>query len=182
MGCLRQINTCRKVPVQINFFRWRHLTFDDIAFFESYLAKLKDEFGNYVKYSIIQALKAWSFVELCYFFQIKNRERTAGRFSLWGGEAGWGAQLPDSSQKIQEKRAQKVVVVFQEIIADLKWLEWQAYLRAAFDLKEGICYENLFCFKQCCGFVIDPEPRILKGAQAWPSWVWFFLHKADPYG
>ncbi len=22
--CLRQINTCRKVPLQVNFFRWRH--------------------------------------------------------------------------------------------------------------------------------------------------------------
>ncbi len=24
--------------------------------------------------------------------------------------------------------------------------------------------------------------KVLKGAQAWPSWVWVFLHKADPYG
>ncbi len=52
---------------------------------------------------------------------------------------------------------------FQEIIAGVKWLEWLAYFRAAFDVKGGICYENYFGFKQCCGSKIiffGPEPRI----------------------
>ncbi len=48
-GCLRQINTCRKVPIQVNLFRWRHFALlyigliflryyssDSIAFIASY--------------------------------------------------------------------------------------------------------------------------------------------------
>ncbi len=31
---LRQINTCRKVPLQVHFFRWRHFA---LPFYESYL-------------------------------------------------------------------------------------------------------------------------------------------------
>jgi hypothetical protein len=30
--------------------------------------------------------------------------------------------------------------------------------------------------------IFDELLHNLKGAQAWPSWVWVFLHKADPYG
>jgi hypothetical protein len=28
---LRQINTCRKVPLQVNFFRWRHFAFPSVS-------------------------------------------------------------------------------------------------------------------------------------------------------
>ncbi len=34
---LRQTNTCRKVPLQVNFSKWRHFTLP-IAFYESYLS------------------------------------------------------------------------------------------------------------------------------------------------
>ncbi len=33
---LKQINNCRKVPLQVNFFRWRHFA---LSFYESYLSK-----------------------------------------------------------------------------------------------------------------------------------------------
>ncbi len=29
--CLRQINTCRKVPLQVNFFRWRHFALPSMS-------------------------------------------------------------------------------------------------------------------------------------------------------
>ncbi len=39
--------------------------------------------------------------------------------------------------------------------------------------------ENKFVF---INFINTHQSLYFKGAQAWPSWVWVFLHKADPYG
>ncbi len=42
-GGLIQINTCRKVPLQVSFFRWRHF---GIAFYDSYLSNHADRETN----------------------------------------------------------------------------------------------------------------------------------------
>jgi len=70
---LRQINTCRKVPFQVNSFRWRHFALPSIKALSFYVAGLQMfedlriiwPFLHYILYLNIYSIFHFGFFEFC---------------------------------------------------------------------------------------------------------------------
>ncbi len=126
----------------------------------------------------------------CLFCKSHRKEKKLWRY--------WWKQILSLSQK-------NISFVFVSLVLELPylWVEFFRWFRNIPSQSSELVGLTLFScrksfpsplqlFLQCTVDILNcqlpgkntvsQKVLLLKGAQAWPSWVWVFLHKADPYG